>query len=102
MYLAAPDTDFGPFINRYMKFIDIVERTRININQNDKVLRHDAMSNGISRLGRPNREELSEEEGRALIEAQQKVRSKYSTLGAPQLSTSVELITPGTGTHGWQ
>ena len=82
VYLAAPDTDFGPFIDRYMKFKDIVERTTININQNDKVLRYAAMSNGISRLGRPNRKELSEEEGRALIEALKRDNLEILNVGA--------------------
>lgn len=72
VYLAAPDTNFAPFIDRYMKFKDIVERTTINLNQYDKVLRISALQNGISRLGRPNRNELTEEEGLAIIEALQK------------------------------
>lgn len=69
VYFAAPDTDFGPFIDRYMEFRDIVERVSIKINQSDRVLRFAAMSNGISRLGRPNWNELSEEENRAITEA---------------------------------
>lgn len=69
VYLAAPDTAFVPFIDRYMKFKDIVDRTTINLNRNDTVLRLSAMQNGISRLGRPNINELSEEQGRAIVEA---------------------------------
>ena len=72
VYFAAPDTDFGPFIDRYMKFRDIVERVTIKINQNDRVLRFAAMTNGISRLGRPNWNELSEEENIAITEALKK------------------------------
>lgn len=69
VYFAAPDTAFVPFIDRYMKFKDIVDRTTINLNRNDTVLRFSAMQNGISRLGRPNIDELSEEQGRAIVEA---------------------------------
>jgi len=69
VYLAAPDTDFAPFVDRYMKFKDIVDRTTINLNQNDKILRFAALQNGISRLGRPDRNELTVEEGQALVEA---------------------------------
>lgn len=69
LYLAAPDTDFGPFIDRYMKFKDIVDRTTININQYDSVLRYAAIQNGISRLGRPNLSELTAEEGELVLEA---------------------------------
>ena len=69
VYFAAPDTDFAPFIDRYMKFRDIVGRTTININQNDSVLRFAAIQNGISRLGRPDPSELTLEEGKILLEA---------------------------------
>lgn len=69
LYLAAPDTDFTPFIERYMKFKDIVDRTTINVNQNDSVLRFAAIQNGISRLGRPDISELTEKEGKLVLEA---------------------------------
>lgn len=71
VYFAAPDTDFAPFIDRYMKFRNIVERVTIKMNPSDNVLRFAAMRNGISRLGRPNWNELSEEENRAITEALQ-------------------------------
>lgn len=71
VYFAAPDTDFAPFIDRYMKFKDIVDRTTININANDTVLRISAIQNGISRLGRPDPEELTEEEALAVSQALQ-------------------------------
>ncbi|THB73698.1 MAG: alpha/beta hydrolase [Desulfobulbaceae bacterium] len=62
VYFAAPDTDFSPFIDRYLAFKDIVERTTININFNDSVLRFAAIQNGLSRLGRPNLSELTDDE----------------------------------------
>jgi esterase/lipase superfamily enzyme len=69
VYFAAPDTDFKAFIQRYLKFKDIVERTTININEKDSVLRLAAFQNGVSRLGRPDLSELSEEEGQLMIAA---------------------------------
>ena len=69
VYFAAPDTAFKPFVERYLKFKDIVNRTTINLNHNDKVLRLAAMNNGVSSLGRPEATELSEEEGETLIAA---------------------------------
>ena len=71
VYFASPDTDFAPFIDRYMKFKDIVDRTTININANDTILRFAAIQNGISRLGRPDYEELTEEEALAVSRALQ-------------------------------
>ena len=62
VYFAAPDTDFAPFFDRYMEFKDIVERTTININFKDTILRFAAIQNGLSRLGRPDLSELTEEE----------------------------------------
>ena len=68
VYFAAPDTAFKPFINRYLKFKDIVERTTINFNKNDNVLRLAAFQNRSSRLGRPDISELDEEEDRKIVE----------------------------------
>jgi esterase/lipase superfamily enzyme len=67
VYFAAPDTAFQLFIERYLKFKDIVERTTINANENDSVLRMSAFSNGMSRLGRPDANELSEEETKLMV-----------------------------------
>lgn len=69
IYFAAPDTAFKPFEQRYLKFKDIVDRTTLNINQNDNVLRLSALQNGMSRLGRPDLTEVSDEELRILVEA---------------------------------
>ena len=68
VYFAAPDTAFTPFIERYLKFKDIVARTTINLNRNDSVLRFSAMQNGVSRLGRPDVTELDEDESKAILE----------------------------------
>ncbi len=69
VYFAAPDTAFKPFVERYLKFKDIVKRTTINFNKNDSVLRLSAMQNGVSRLGRPDTTELTEDQRRILIDA---------------------------------
>ena len=68
VYFASPDTDFKPFIERYLKFKDIVNRTTINLNRNDSVLRLSAMQNGVSRLGRPDGTELDEDERQVMID----------------------------------
>ncbi len=68
VYFAAPDTAYKPFIERYLKFKDIVKRTTINLNQNDAVLKLSAMQNGVSRLGRPDDTELSENEMKSVID----------------------------------
>lgn len=69
VYFAAPDTAFKPFAQRYLKFKDIVERTTLNINENDSVLRISAFQNGMSRLGRPDYYEVSSDELDILIKA---------------------------------
>lgn len=67
VYFAAPDTAFESFVERYLKFKDIVMRTTIHVNQNDTVLRFSSMQNGVSRLGKPDGNELSELERKTLI-----------------------------------
>jgi esterase/lipase superfamily enzyme len=69
VYFAAPDTDFKAFVQRYLDFKDIVGRTTINLNQNDSVLRLAAFQNGVSRLGRPDGTELTEQERKLMIAA---------------------------------
>ena len=69
VYFAAPDTAFQPFLERYIKFNDIVGRTTINLNKNDGVLRLSAFQTGVTRLGRPDPSELSEGEIEVMLEA---------------------------------
>lgn len=69
VYFAGPDAEFKPFAGQYLKFKDIVDRTSINMNYNDSVLGLSEWQNGKSRLGRPNPEELSEEERQVYIDA---------------------------------
>jgi len=69
VYFAAPDTAFKAFVERYLKFSDIVDRTTVTLNLNDRVLFLAAMQNGVSSLGRPDGRELSEEALTTLREA---------------------------------
>ncbi len=69
VYFAAPDTAFKPFTERYMKFRDIVMRTTISLNHNDRILLLAAVQNGMSRLGRPDTRELNESEAEFMLEA---------------------------------
>lgn len=69
VYFAAPDAALEPFIGRYMKFKNIVDRTTVNINTEDSVLRFSAIQNGESRLGRPDETDLTAEETTILIGA---------------------------------
>ncbi len=75
VYFAAPDTDFEVFVERYFDFMDIVDRTTINLNLNDSILRLSAFQNGVSRLGRPDVSELTEDE----------IEIMTSAMGTPQL-----------------
>ncbi len=69
VYFAAPDIDFDSFAQRFGKFKDIVDRTTINLNTQDKVLRLSAFQNGVSRLGRPDRQDITSEDQQILINA---------------------------------
>ncbi len=69
VYFAAPDTAFKAFSERYLKFRDIVKRTTISLNHNDRILLLAAVQNGMSRLGRPDTSELSESEAEVILEA---------------------------------
>ena len=69
VYFAAPDTAFKAFVDRYLRFRHLVDRTTITLNANDKILLLAAMQNGTSRLGRPDTKELNKDETRMLIDA---------------------------------
>lgn len=69
IYFAAPDTAFKPFVERFHKFRNIVDRTTIILNQNDRILLLATMQNGVSRLGRPDINELDDEEKELMKEA---------------------------------
>jgi esterase/lipase superfamily enzyme len=69
VYFAAPDTSFRAFTERYLKFRNIVDRTTIVVNVNDRILLLAAIQNGVSRLGRPDIKELDDSEKQLFIKA---------------------------------
>lgn len=71
LYFAAPDINFNSFVDRFLEFRDIVARTTINLNLYDSVLRLSEFQNGVSRLGRPNPDDITKEEQQILLEAMQ-------------------------------
>ena len=90
VYFAAPDTALEPFVERYLKFKDIVERVTLNVNTKDSVLRFSALLNHKSRLGRPDISELTDEEFQILIDA-----SETSVLNILDVSGSKSLKVGG-------
>lgn len=84
VYFAAPDMDFNAFCDQFLDFKDIVHRTTINLNQNDSVLRLAAFKNGVSRLGRPNVNDITDEEEQILIEALQTPSFNVLNVGASE------------------
>ena len=84
IYFASPDMNFDAFCDQYLEFKDIVYRTTINLNQNDSVLRLAAYQNGVSRLGRPNRNDITDEEEQMLLEALQTPYLDVLNVGASE------------------
>lgn len=84
VYFAAPDTDFDDWVDEYRSYHDIVDSVTVTINPNDTVLgiaqedrRWKAYGNWAeyidgsttkSRLGRPDLDDISEQDARWLIE----------------------------------
>ena len=68
VYFAAPDTTLKSFVGRYLKFSNIVNRTTITLNKNDRILFLAALQNRKSSLGRPDVDELDKSEIEQLIE----------------------------------
>jgi len=69
VYFAAPDLAFRTFVEQLSRYIDLARRVTVAVNLNDAALRLSRLIHGISRLGRPDLSELSEEESRLLIDA---------------------------------
>ena len=68
VYFAAPDTAFKAFVDRYLKFRNIVDRTTIALKASDKMSLFAAMQNGVSRLGRADIMELNDSQKQIMIE----------------------------------
>ncbi len=67
VYFAAPDTAFKLFVDRFLTFKDIVDRTTVNLNHSDKILRLAHFSTGMSRLGRPDLSEITKKKQQVII-----------------------------------
>ena len=85
VYFAAPDTAFKPFLERFLKFKDIVERTTINTNINDTVLLLASLQNNrTSRLGRPDIGELDDEEKQMIVDLMNTPKLNVLDLGGSE------------------
>ncbi len=68
IYYAAPDVDFTPFLRDLATYDGMVQHVTLALNPNDSVLAFAARHHGVSRAGRPEPGELTEEETR-LVQA---------------------------------
>ncbi|MFW2439891.1 MAG: alpha/beta hydrolase [Arenicellales bacterium] len=87
IYFAAPDTDFDEFVEEYRSYQDIVDNVTMTMNQYDSVLgiamaEHRSQNEGIlnvtnqprsgkSRLGKPDIDDLTEEQANWILEQTQ-------------------------------
>jgi len=62
IYFAAPDVDFRQFVEDLACYIHIPDHVTLTVNPHDAVLGMAADHHGVSRAGRPDPEELTEEE----------------------------------------
>ena len=62
IYFAAPDVDFGQFVDDLRQYIDLPRHVTLTVNPGDVVLGMAASKHGVSRAGRPDPDELTEEE----------------------------------------
>ncbi|MEI7867844.1 MAG: alpha/beta hydrolase [Candidatus Methylumidiphilus sp.] len=78
VYFAAPDVAFNKFVDQLPSFIGMTRRITVAVNLNDSMLWLSRLVNGVSRLGRPNPSELSEEASNWLVDAS--ARLDYDTI----------------------
>ncbi len=70
VYFAAPDVGTVPFVGEYLpNFYPLVARTSVTQQSEDLVLKMSAIANKASRLGRPDKDELTEEQIQWLVDA---------------------------------
>jgi hypothetical protein len=69
IYFAAPDVEFRGFLEDLAGYVGIPDHVTVAVNPDDTVLALAAMKHGVSRAGRPDRNELSEKETQWVIEA---------------------------------
>ena len=68
IYFAAPDVDFTTFLRDLATYDGMVQHVTLALNPNDSTLAFAARHHGVSRAGRPDPDELTEEETR-LVQA---------------------------------
>lgn len=64
IYFAAPDVDFSVFLRDLASYDDMVQHVTLALNPSDQVLALAARHHGVSRAGRPDPNELTEQETR--------------------------------------
>jgi len=62
IYFAAPDVDFGVFLDNLATYDGMAQHVTLALNPSDQVLAFAARHHGVSRAGRPDPDELTEEE----------------------------------------
>ena len=73
IYYAAPDLSFPAFARQLPQYIGMSRRVTVSVNMNDSVLALSSWVHGISRLGRPNSQELSKSDFDFLVKAAEKM-----------------------------
>lgn len=68
IYYAAPDVALPAFVANLPHYVGAARRVTVSVNLNDAVLGISAWFQGVSRLGRPDPNEISEAESRWLVE----------------------------------
>lgn len=93
VYFAAPDTDFRQFVHDLAGYVRIPEHVTVTVNPNDIVLALAAGHHGVSRVGKPDIEELTAEETRWVQDASRKLPLDVIWV------TSQEIPDLGLGSH---
>ncbi len=101
LYFAAPDISLKTFVEQLPAFGRAARNITVAINMNDLVLKMANIRHGVSRLGRPDIEELSEEETKMILAA-----SKGSAFDIINIHpASLPLLNPGSHdfwfSHPW-
>jgi len=85
IYFAAPDVEFRGFLEDLAGYVGIVDHVTVAVNPDDTVLAMAAMKHGVSRAGRPDKSELSEEETQWVIEASRELPVDFIWVSASHL-----------------
>ena len=85
IYFAAPDVEFRGFLEDLAGYVGIPDHVTVAVNPDDTVLALAAMKHGVSRAGRPDRNELSEEETQWVIKASRELPVDFIWISASHL-----------------